>query len=69
MQEPQLDVSHPTFVPVSPRVSRRKYTRSVRGSTSASRIAPLTVTETCVTGASFCPFWGLRWETGKQPGV
>ena len=66
VQAPQLDVSHPTFVPVSPRVSRRKYTRSVRGSTSASRIAPLTVTETCVTGASFCSpaaFLG----TGKQP--
>ena len=54
VQAPQLDVSHPTFVPVSPRVSRRKYTRSVRGSTSAARIAPLTVTETCVMGASFC---------------
>ena len=34
---PQLDVSQPTCVPVSPRVSRRKWTSSNRGSTSAVR--------------------------------
>src|SRR5438128_9565470 len=46
---PQDDVSHPTFVPVRPSCSRRKYTRSVRGSTSASRRIPFTVTAICVT--------------------
>ena len=66
MQAPQLLVSHPTFVPVSPRVSRRKYTRSVRGSTSASRIAPLTVTETCVTGSSFSRRWGALVSGGAR---
>src|SRR4051812_47603394 len=40
---PQLDVSQPTCVPVSPRVSRRKWTRSRRGSTSALSCAPFTV--------------------------
>src|ERR1700754_268797 len=40
---PQLDVSHPTWVPVKPSVSRRKWTRSRRGSTSALFSAPLTV--------------------------
>ena len=53
MHEPHEEVSHPTFVPVSPRVSRRKYTRSVRGSTSASRATPLTVTDTLATGPPF----------------
>ena len=47
VQAPQLLVSQPTWVPVSPRSSRRKWTRSRRGSTSASCAAPLTVTETC----------------------
>ena len=53
VHEPHDEVSHPTFVPVSPRVSRRKYTRSVRGSTSASRATPLTVTDTLATGPPF----------------
>jgi hypothetical protein len=43
---PQEDVSQPTFVPVSPSCSRRKYTSSWRGSTSASRRSPLTVSDT-----------------------
>jgi hypothetical protein len=29
----------------------------------------LTVTETCVTGASFCPFWGLVVGDGQAAGV
>src|SRR6266498_683338 len=53
VHEPHDVVSHPTLVPVSPRVSRRKYTRSVRGSTSAWRATPLTVTDTLATGPPF----------------
>jgi hypothetical protein len=41
---PQLLVSQPTCVPVSPSVSRRKCTSRRRGSTSASWAVPLTVT-------------------------
>src|SRR5215210_1783205 len=36
---PQLEVSHPQWVPVSPRVSRMKWTSKSRGSTSASRVS------------------------------
>src|SRR3954454_10122933 len=43
---PQLDVSQPTCVPVRPSVSRRKWTRSRRGSTSALSSAPFTVNVT-----------------------
>src|SRR5207244_3023939 len=46
-QVPQFDVSHPQWVPVRPRVSRRKWTSRRRGSTSAERGSPLTVTVTC----------------------
>ena len=45
---PQLDVSQPTLVPVSPHASRRYCTSSVRGSTSWSCAAPLTVIPTCM---------------------
>ena len=41
---PQLLVSQPMWVPVSPKFSRRRWTRRSRGSTSASRASPLTVT-------------------------
>ena len=44
---PQLLVSQPTCVPVSPNVSRRRWTRRRRGSTSASWASPLTVTVMC----------------------
>src|SRR4051812_12991090 len=43
---PQLDVSQPMCVPVRPSVSRRKCTRSRRGSTSWSYRTPFTVIET-----------------------
>src|SRR3954449_8013302 len=39
---PQLEVSQPQCVPVRPSVSRRKWTSSSRGSTSAVRGSPLT---------------------------
>ncbi len=52
VHEPHVEVSHPTFVPVRPRCSRRKYTSSVRGSTSPSRGFPFTVKDTCLKGAS-----------------
>ena len=42
MQAPQTPVSHPTCVPVRPHTSRRKWTRSRRGSISLSRNIPLT---------------------------
>ena len=41
---PQLLVSQPMCVPVSPKSSRRRWTSRRRGSTSASRASPLTVT-------------------------
>src|SRR5438093_5450484 len=41
---PQWVVSHPMCVPVNRKTSRRKWTKSSRGSTSASRAMPLTVT-------------------------
>src|SRR4051794_3271982 len=44
---PQLLVSQPTCVPVSPRLSRSRWTSRRRGSTSASWTSPLTVTEMC----------------------
>src|SRR4051794_32101531 len=44
VQTPQLEVSQPQCVPVRPSVSRRKWTSSSRGSTSAVRASPLTVT-------------------------
>jgi hypothetical protein len=43
-QTPQLDESQPICVPVKPRLSRRKYASSVRGSTSRTYFVPLTVT-------------------------
>ena len=42
-QAPQLDVSHPQWVPVNPGVSRMKCTSSVRGSTSRETSCPLIV--------------------------
>src|SRR3954454_5585303 len=44
---PQFEVSQPQWVPVRPSVSRRKWTSSSRGSTSAVRGSPLTVMVTC----------------------
>src|SRR5215468_5967631 len=44
VQAPQLLVSQPTCVPVSPRTSRIKCTNSSLGSTGASRRLPLIVT-------------------------
>src|SRR5690606_7322367 len=43
-QVPQLEVSHPQWVPVRPRCWRRKCTSSSRGSTSRVYSVPLTVT-------------------------
>src|SRR4051794_24008406 len=44
---PQLLVSQPTCVPVSPKLSLRRWTSRRRGSTSASWASPLTLTEMC----------------------
>src|SRR5687767_14686608 len=48
---PHWLVSQPTCVPVRLRCSRKKCTRSVRGSTCALRTLPLTVMATCSIGA------------------
>src|SRR3954452_736695 len=48
-QAPQLEVSQPQWVPVSPRVSRRKWTSSSRGSTSPVCGSPLTVIVTSMS--------------------
>ena len=42
---PQFEVSHPQWVPVSPSVSRRKCTSSVRGSTAWVWVMPLRLSE------------------------
>ncbi len=47
-QAPQLLVSQPQCVPVSPGVSRMKCTSSVRGSTSRETGSPLIVIVTCI---------------------
>src|SRR6266498_3663357 len=44
VQAPQPEVSQPTWVPVRRSSSRRKWTSSSRGSTSALRSVPLTLT-------------------------
>src|SRR5581483_11293504 len=47
-QAPHWLVSQPTWVPVSPKVSRRNWTNSVRGSTSPFTTLPFTVMLTVV---------------------
>src|SRR5215210_961304 len=49
VQAPHWLVSQPTCVPVRPRTSRRKWTRSRRGSTSPLRCCPLMVIVTFMT--------------------
>ena len=44
VQAPQCVVSQPMWVPVNRNLSRMKWTRSSRGSTSALVFSPLTVT-------------------------
>src|SRR5260370_6115358 len=58
---PQYVVSQPMCVPVRLRCSRRNSTRSVRGSTSASRASPLTRTRTItfLTSDIFMPCFHL----------
>ena len=45
-QAPQFEVSQPQWVPVSPSVSRMKWTSRSRGSISRETCSPLTVIET-----------------------
>src|SRR5262245_6017440 len=47
---PQLEVSQPTWVPVSRRFSRRWCTSSVRASTSTAEATPFTVSRTSTVG-------------------
>src|SRR6187401_392583 len=60
VQAPHWLVSQPTCVPVRLRCSRRKWTRSSLGSTSAFRTLPLTVIETCAMGSLGTCFAGLK---------
>src|SRR4051812_48442883 len=59
-QAPQLDVSQPQCVPVSPSVSRMKCTSSMRGSTSAVCASPLIVTVTCIASGLLLERTGRR---------
>src|SRR6266511_3281970 len=52
VQAPHPEVSQPMCVPVSPTCSRRKWTSSLRGSTSALCSTPLTVTVISMPGTS-----------------
>src|SRR5579872_3147712 len=65
VQAPHCVVSHPTWVPVSRRCSRRKCTRSRRGSTSACLRLPLTVTVTLamvvVSGGGYSSGMSAAW--------
>src|SRR5439155_2529108 len=54
VQAPHWLVSHPTCVPVSPSVSRRKWTSRSRGSTWRAWLVPLTEMVTEVTKPPFC---------------
>ena len=47
-QAPQFEVSQPQCVPVSPGVSRMKWTSSWRGSISRVTCSPFTVIETFI---------------------
>src|SRR6188474_3179038 len=68
---PQLLVSQPVWVPVRPNSSRRRWTRRRRGSTSASRCLPLTVTVTCCfviarSSGALCACGGLAERPGRD---
>src|SRR2546422_6762 len=52
VQAPQLLVSHPMWVPVSRKSSRSRWTSRSLGSTSASRVSPLTLTRMWVVATS-----------------
>src|SRR3989442_8211279 len=52
VQAPQLLVSHPIWVPVSRKSSRSRWTSRSLGSTSASRVSPLTLTRMWVVATS-----------------
>ena len=59
VQAPQTPCSQPTWVPVSPRPSRRKSLSSVRGSHAAARRSPLTTSST-VRGVVMST--SLQWQ-------
>src|SRR5215211_5612886 len=66
VQAPQLVVSQPMWVPVRPTVSRRKCASSIRGSTSAERGSPFTVTSTrrviglvCAASGAVVSTWAI----------
>src|SRR5262245_2249520 len=66
VQAPQWVVSHPMCVPVRRNTSRIRWTRSSRGSTSASRRSPLIVTPTRIQ-ASFYYLSADCWPaTGRR---
>src|SRR5262245_51457840 len=52
VQAPQTWTSHERLAPVNPRWSRRKSSRTVRGSTSVSTARPLTVSRRAIVGRS-----------------
>src|SRR6478609_1480618 len=60
-QVPQLLVSQPQWVPVSPSSSRRKWTSSMRPSISRVTVSPLTLMVTCISAV---PSWVACLVTG-----
>src|SRR5262245_1587399 len=62
---PHCDVSHPTWVPVSRRFSRRNCTNKVRGSTSPVTALPFTVMDTA--DMTFLPIWGQKPSFRGRP--
>src|ERR1044072_6150483 len=68
VQAPQWLVSQPICGPVRLNCSRRKWIKSVRGSTSASTGEPFTVSETCDFAMSLSPgaLRGLRQCAGDH---
>ena len=66
-QVPQLLVSQPQWVPVSPSSSRRKCTSSIRPSTSRVTLSPLTVMVTCIS--SRLPGWFPGRRRGRPRSV
>ena len=68
-QAPQLEVSQPQWVPVSPGVSRMKWTSSSAGSISRVTGSPLTLIVTSMSGLLLsCPHGRARPRAAGRAG-
>src|SRR5579872_4112922 len=65
VQAPHWVVSHPTWVPVSPSSSRRKWTSSVRAATERWQETPFTVIDTVTSRSPVMRHRVLSGHTSK----